>query len=40
LPIVIAHRQRIDSRNAGGLGNVDILGHATPRQFDRIAELV
>jgi hypothetical protein len=24
----------------GGLGNVDILGHAAPRRFDRKRELV
>jgi hypothetical protein len=24
----------------GGLGNVDILGHAVPRRFDRMRELV
>jgi hypothetical protein len=29
-----------ESRGIGGLGNVDILGHATPRRFDRIAQLV
>jgi hypothetical protein len=27
-------------RSRLGLGNVDILGHAAPRRFDRMRELV
>jgi hypothetical protein len=34
---VVEHRALRRSRL--GLGNVDILGHATPRRFDRLREL-
>ena len=37
--IFVAHRQAVEHRN-GGIGNVEMFGHATPRQFDRIAQLV
>jgi hypothetical protein len=37
--IFAAHRQTVEYGD-GGLGNVDIFGHATPRRFDRIQELV
>src|SRR5205823_9175772 len=37
LPLFIPHREKI---GRGGLGNVDILGHAAPRRFDRMRELV
>jgi hypothetical protein len=40
IAIFVAHRVTIEHRRIGGLGSVDILGHAAPRQFDRIAELV
>jgi hypothetical protein len=31
--IFVAHREIGESRGTGGLGNVDIFGHATPRRF-------
>ena len=37
--IFFAHRQAVEHGD-GGLGNVQIFGHATPRQFDRTAQLV
>jgi hypothetical protein len=45
LPLVVPHRQMVEYRTPGGqsfggLGNVDILGHAAPRRFDRMRELV
>jgi hypothetical protein len=38
--IFVAHRGAFQHRQIGGFGNVHIVGHAMPRQFDRIAELV
>ncbi len=38
--IFVAHREAVEHRRVGGMGSVDIFGHATPRRFDRIAELV
>jgi hypothetical protein len=38
--IFVAHRQGIEACGIGGLGSVDIFGHATPRRFDRLAQLV
>ena len=44
LPLFIPHREMVEHgalrRLRLGLGNVDILGHATPRRFDRLRELV
>jgi hypothetical protein len=44
LPFFIPHRQMVEHGalrwSLLGLGNVDVLGHATPRQFDRLRELV
>jgi len=40
LAVVVAHRQGIAHRSIGGMGNVHIIGHAAPRRFDRIDELV
>jgi hypothetical protein len=50
LPLFIPHQQVVEYRalrsgalgwqSFGGLGNVDILGHAAPRRFDRMRELV
>jgi hypothetical protein len=45
LVLFIPHLQVIEYRTLGGqsfggLGNVDILGHAAPRRFDRMRELV
>jgi hypothetical protein len=37
--IFVAHRDT-HRRRIGGMGNVHIIGHAAPRRFDRIAELV
>ena len=31
--IFVAHREIGESRGIGGLGNVDIFGHATHRRF-------
>ena len=43
MPLVIPHREMVEHgalrRLRLGLGNVDILGHATPRRFDRSREL-
>ncbi len=45
LALFIPHQERVEhgalrrSRFVG-LGNVDILGHAAPRRFDRMRELV
>ncbi len=38
--VFIPHREAVEHRGIGGLGNVNIIGHAAPRRFDRIAELV
>jgi hypothetical protein len=38
--ISVAHRERIEACGIGGLGSVDIFGHAMPRRFDRMAQLV
>jgi hypothetical protein len=38
--IFVAHRETVQQRRIGRLGHVQILGHAAPRRFDRIAELV
>ena len=38
--IFVAHRETVEHRRIGRLGNVQIFGHAAPRRFDRIAELV
>ena len=42
--LFVPHRQIVEHgallRSSLGLGNVDILGHATPRRFDRLGELV
>jgi hypothetical protein len=38
--VFVAHREAVEHRGVGGMGSVDIFGHATPRRFDRIAELV
>jgi hypothetical protein len=40
LAVFVAHRQTVEYRRIGGMGNVHIIGHAAPRRFDRIAELV
>jgi hypothetical protein len=45
LPLFIPHREMVEhgalrGSRFGGLGNVDILGHAVPRRFDRMRELV
>ena len=44
LPLFIPHREMVEHgalrRLRLGLGNVDILGHAAPRRFDRLRELV
>ena len=34
--IFVAHRETVEHRCIGGLGNVHIFGHAAPRRFDRI----
>jgi hypothetical protein len=36
----IAHRHGVENHSAGRLGNVDIFGHAAPRRFDGIADVV
>ena len=38
--IFVAHRETVEYRHVGGWGNVHIFGHAAPRRFDRIAQLV
>ena len=38
--IFVAHREMVEWRRTGRLGNVNVFGHAAPRRFDRIAELV
>jgi hypothetical protein len=45
LPLFVPHQERVEHGAAYGslfvgLGNVDILGHAVPRRFDRMRELV
>jgi hypothetical protein len=44
LPLFIPHQEMVEHgalrRLRLGLGNVDILGHAAPRRFDRLWELV
>ena len=45
LSLFIPHREMVEhgalrGSRFGGLGNVDILGHAVPRRFDRMRELV
>jgi hypothetical protein len=44
MSLVIPHREMVKHgalrRLRLGLGNVDILGHAAPRRFDRSRELV
>ena len=44
LALFIPHRQMIEGCSTGGsrggLGNVDILGHAAPPRFDRMSEVV
>jgi hypothetical protein len=44
LPLFIPHQEMVEHgalrRLRLGLGNVDILGHAAPRRFDRMRELV
>jgi hypothetical protein len=40
LAVFVAHRETVEHRRIGGMGNVHIIGHAAPRRFDRIAELV
>ena len=44
LSLFIPHREMIEhgaiDGSRGGFGNVDILGHAAPRRFDRMSELV
>ena len=44
MPLVVPHRETVEHgaicRLRPGLGNVDILGHAAPRRFDRSTELV
>ena len=38
--VFVTHRETVQQRRIGRLGNVQIFGHAAPRRFDRIAELV
>jgi hypothetical protein len=38
--IFVAHRETLEHRRIGAMGNVHIIGHAAPRRFDRIAEFV
>jgi hypothetical protein len=38
--VFVAQRKPVENRRIGGIGNVHIIGHAAPRRFDRIAELV
>ena len=38
--IFVAHRETVEHRGIGRLGNIHVFGHAAPRRFDRIAELV
>jgi hypothetical protein len=38
--IFVTHRETVEYRRIGGLSNVHIFGHAMPRRFDRIAQLV
>ena len=42
LVLVIPHLEMVEhgALRSLGLGNVDILGHAAPRRFDRLRELV
>jgi hypothetical protein len=44
LSLFIPHRKLVErgtiDGSRGGVGNVDILGHALPHRFDRTAELV
>ena len=40
LPFFIPHRHSVECGRLGRLGNFDFLGHAAPRRFDRIGELV
>ena len=40
LAFLIPHREAVEGGNFGGSGNVDILGHAAPRRFDRREELI
>ena len=44
LPLLVPHQEMVEHgalrRWRLGLGNVDILGHAAPRRFDRWKELV
>jgi hypothetical protein len=40
LALFVPHGEVVENRRVGGLGNVHIIGHAAPRRFDRIAELV
>ena len=37
--IFVAHRET-HRRRIGGIGNVHVIGHAAPRRFDTIAQLV
>jgi hypothetical protein len=44
LPFLVPHQEMVEHGALRwqrlGLGNVDILGHAVPRRFDRLRELV
>jgi len=39
-PLIIPHRVTVEHRCIGRLRNVHIVGHAAPRRFDRMGELV
>ena len=39
-PGLLDECRALGGQSFGGLANVDILGHAAPRRFDRIRELV
>jgi hypothetical protein len=41
LAVFIPHLEMVEhGARFGGVGHVDILGHAAPRRFDRMSELV
>ena len=40
LAVFVAHREPVEHPLIGGMGSVDIFGHAAPRQFDSDQELV
>jgi hypothetical protein len=38
--LLVPHLQAVEHGRFGGMGNVDVLGHAAPHRFDRMRKLV